>query len=280
MIRIGLNKDPNELKGDLEEFLVRFYRYNSRANTNIVRVLVHDAMALGITHFGKIPMADYIVKYITDHWTDPKFDVEVIPYEDDVLLEGDKPISFLEQLQSSIATEASVKKGKVSAKLNSGERKIYKAYRTYKEAEDKVDSQISKALSGIKGVLTGNVRSQIIEGRKFSAISLLKKLLGTVAIFSYSKIAGVALLVVRYALKKKTTDAERNKILIELETEMDMLKEKINDAKGDDNREAKYAMMRTLKELETAYKRISLGLDSTVKAKRSAMNAVSTARKL
>lgn len=281
LIRIGLEKDQNELKEDLEGFVVRFYRYNSRANTDVIHALVRDSLALGITHFGAIPLADYIVHYIEKHWTDPKFDVELISYEDDVLLEGDKPISYLENLQTSIiATEATVKKGKVSAKINSGERKVYNAYRTYKEAEDKVDSQITKALSGIKGVLTGDVRSQIIEGRKFSAISLLKKLLGTVAIFSYSKIAGVILLVVRYALKKKTTDAERNKILLELETEIDMLKEKIDDAKSDDAREAKYAMMRTLKELETAYKRISLGLDSTVKAKRSAMNAVSNARKL
>ena len=281
LIRIGLEKDQNELKDDLEEFVVRFYRYNSRANVNIIRALVRDSISLGISHFGAIPLADFIVHYIEEHWTDPKFDVELISYDDDILLEEDKPISYLENLQSSIiATEATVKKGAVSAKLNSGERKVYNAYRTYKEAEDKVDSQITKALSGIKGVLTGDVRSQIIEGKKFSAISLLKKLLGTVAIFSYSKIAGVILLVVKYALKKKTTDAERNKILIELETEIDMLKEKIDDAKSDDAREAKYAMMRTLKELETAYKRISLGLDSTTKAKRSAMNAVNNARKL
>lgn len=181
----------------------------------------------------------------------------------------DTPISDLEELDQlanmDLASESSRDKH-LSAKMNSGEKKIYKAYKTYKNAEEKVDTQITKAANGIKGVLTGDVREEIIEGKKFSAIELLKKLLAGVAIFSYSKIHFVVLLVIRFALKKKTTDSERKKILMEIDTELEMLDEKIKDARGDNNREAKYAMMRTRKELQNAKTRITYGMTADRKS--------------
>ena len=146
--------------------------------------------------------------------------------------------------------------------MHDASKGVYKAYRTYKSAEEKVDSQITKALKGIKNVLTGDVRSEIIEGKKFSAISLLKKLLGGVALFSYSKIAGIVTIVVSYALKKSTRVSERRRICMELETEIKLIDEKIQDARGDQNREAKYAMMRTKAELENALKKIRYGMEA------------------
>ena len=103
---------------------------------------------------------------------------------------------------------------------------------------------------------------RIFKGKKFSAIGLLKKLLATVALFSYGKIKFAILLVIRFALKKSTTDSERRKILMEIDTEIAMLEEKIGDAKSDHNREAKYAMMRTKKELENAKVRIQYGMSA------------------
>ena len=164
----------------------------------------------------------------------------------------------------TIATEA--KKTNVSVKMNQAERKIYKAYRTYKSAEEKVDSQITKAVSGMKNVLTGDVRSEIIEGKKFSAIGLLKRVLGTVGLFSLGPVKAVITLVVGYALKKSTTISEREKIIMELDTEIEMITEKIQDAKSDNNREAKYAMMRTKRELENARQRIQYGLEADNKS--------------
>ena len=177
----------------------------------------------------------------------------------------------------SSATEATHKD---SIAMNAAGKKIYKAYRTYKESEEKVDSQITKALVGLKNVTTGDVRTEIIEGKKFSAIGLLKKLLGTVALFSFGKIKAVIFLVVRYALKKKTTQSERRKIILELETEIEMITEKIEDARGDGNREAKYSMMRTKKELENAKKRIEYGLEASQRDVTGAKAVLNEARSL
>ena len=181
--------------------------------------------------------------------------------------------NFVEK--SSPAIEAV---GKDSIAMNEAQKKIYKAYKTYKNAEEKVDSQITKGVMGLKNVLTGDVRTEIIEGKKFSAISLLKKLLGTVALFSWGPIKAAITLVVRYALKKKTTESEKRKIIMELETEIEMLEEKINDARGDQNREAKYSMMRTKKELENAKKRIEFGMEASQKDLDNAHKALDEAR--
>lgn len=214
----------------------------------------------------------YIMNELLTKWNMKEFSYAIEGmYIDETFELGfdDCPISTLEELDTlasmDLATESSKDK-EVSAKMSSAEKKIYKAYKTYKNAEDKVDAQITKGVNGIKGVLTGNVREEIIEGKKFSAIGLLKKLLAGVALFSYGKVKFVILLVVRFALKKKTTDSERKKILMEIDTELEMLDEKIKDARGDQNREAKYAMMRTRKELENAKTRIEYGMTADRKS--------------
>lgn len=169
------------------------------------------------------------------------------------------------------------KKDSVSMKKSTD--KIYRAYKSYKNAEEKVDSQITKAVKGLGKVATGDIRTEIIEGKKFSAISLLKKLLGTVAIFSVAPIKGAIALVVGYALKKNVSISERKKIIMELETEIELIEEKINDAQGDNNRQAKYAMMRTRSELKHALERIEYGLEADSKslAKASSVLAKSKA---
>ena len=167
---------------------------------------------------------------------------------------------------------------KNSSRYHNVQNKVYNAYKNYKSAEGKVDSQITKAVQGMKNILIGDVKTEIIEGKKFSAISLLKKLLGTAAIFSFGPIKGVITLVVRYALKKSTTITERKKIILELEAELEMIEEKINDARGDNNRQAKYAMMRTKTELTNALKRLKYGLEADERSVNKAKSTISNIR--
>jgi hypothetical protein len=196
--------------------------------------------------------------------------------EEEPLSPEDTPITTLESY-TAIALEA-VHKDSVA--MNDAEKKIYKAYRTYKDAEEKVDSQITKAVSGMKNAVLGttDARTEIIEGKKVSAIGLLKQVLNTVGLFSMGPVKGCIGLVVQYALKKKTTDAERKKILMELDTEIDMLTEKIEDARGDGNREAKYSMMRTKKELENARERIKYGMEADEKTISKAKSFITTGK--
>lgn len=252
----------------IDEFLLSWSKeYSQVANKAVIKCLINDVCIL-VNFFPSYSQTSIwnLSKFndtIQRLWGLEKYNVEGYKYENVVLTEDDKPISSIEALTAEIATEATHKD---SVKMNNAGRKIYKAYKVYKDAEDKVDSQISKAVSGMKKILIGDVRTEIIEGKSFSAIGLLKKYLGTVAIFSIGPMKAVIALVVKYALKKKTTTSEKRKIIMELQTEIELITEKIEDARGDGNREAKYAMMRTKKELEHALTRIKYGLEADQKS--------------
>ena len=256
-----------DLYDNVKSFLYEFsYNYSKTFTLPVMKVVLNE-VADEIQRHDKYHITEdrirYIKNVISEEWGGKKYCVPLDLSNECVLLPSDKPITTLEKIsqldEMEIVTEA---KKEVSAKMNGAEKKIYKAYRTYKENEEKVDSQITKGVTGLKNVITGDVREEIIEGKKFSAIGLLKKLLATVALFSYGKIKFAILLVIRFALKKSTTDSERRKILMEIDTEIAMLEEKIGDAKSDNNREAKYAMMRTKKELENAKVRIQYGMSA------------------
>jgi hypothetical protein len=68
---------------------------------------------------------------------------------------------------------------------------------------------------------------------------------------------------VSHTLNKKRTKKQKTEILLEIETEIKMLDEKIEDARGDGNRKAKYALMRTKAELIRARDKIRYNLTAT-----------------
>nr|DAQ91428.1 MAG TPA: hypothetical protein [Caudoviricetes sp.] len=189
----------------------------------------------------------------------------------------DSPLVFLDKDPSPVATEAYDKN---SSKMDQASRKIYSGYKAYKDAENKVDSQITKLITRIKGVFTGEktARDRIIEGEQFSAIKILKKIFTTAAIFSYSKIAGVLFVITRHYCSKAVDNKERKRLISELELEIKMLDEKIDDARGDGNRQAKYSMMRTRAELQKALEQIKYGLTADKKALNTA-RAVASGKK-
>jgi len=80
------------------------------------------------------------------------------------------------------------------------------------------------------------------------------------AIFNYNKIAAILLIVVTSTMRKKANRAEKKKILLELEAELEMIEEKIQDASGDGNRQAKYDLMRTRNAYQNAIRRIKYGM--------------------
>ena len=107
--------------------------------------------------------------------------------------------------------------------------------------------------------------------------------MATYAIFSYNKIAALLLVITRFALRNKATDIERSKILDELKNEIDMVEEKIQDARASDkpeDRQAKYRLMRTKQNLENAYNRIlySKKHRMTIGAVKDASNAIKSSR--
>jgi hypothetical protein len=168
---------------------------------------------------------------------------------------------------------------KASTGVSKATRAIYRGYKTYKNEEEKIDSQLTKFVSSAKKVfMGGDVRDEIIEGKKYTVIGVLKKVLGTVGIFSIAPVKAAIFLVISRAMRKNTMVSERRKIIAELEAELEIVEEKINDARGDDNRDAKYRLMRIKTELETAIKKIRLGLGATDKAIATAKELIKTGR--
>jgi hypothetical protein len=117
-------------------------------------------------------------------------------------------------------------------------------------------------VKSLGSLFVGDVRTEIIEGKKYTVIGLVKKVLRTAAIFSIGPIKGLFAFVARYALRKNITISERRKLIIELERELEIIEEKLEDAKSDGNRKAKYALMRTTAEIKEAIRKIRLGLDA------------------
>ena len=177
------------------------------------------------------------------------------------------------------AKQSSKSYNKGSKMQADAERKIYKGYKNYKNNEAKVDSQLSKMLTSAKKAFAQDKTEEIIEGKRFTPIGLLKKVLITAAIFNYSKVAGFVYLVVSHTLSKKRTEKQKNEILIEIDTEIKMLDEKIEDARGDGNRQAKYALMRTRSELIRARDKIKYNLTATKQDMKTAKSYVRSKHK-
>lgn len=179
----------------------------------------------------------------------------------------------------TIANESEDGRDSLSMKAHKAKKKIYAAYKKYKDAEEMVDNQLDKMSTDLKNKFIGDTRTEIIEGKKFTIIGIMKKLFTTSAIFSYSKIGGILYVVVRFALRRDATETERQKILSELDMEIKILEEKIQDASGDGDRKAKYALMRTKGELEKAKNKIEYGTSIDDRAAKAAAKFLKGVRK-
>ncbi|MCM1214004.1 MAG: hypothetical protein NC548_05740 [Lachnospiraceae bacterium] len=165
-----------------------------------------------------------------------------------------------------------------STLVDKASRKIYRGYKSYKSAEKKVDSQLTKMALALKQQFSGNPRDRIIEGEKFSVVRVIKKLVTTAAIFSYSKVAGVLYVIIKHCTGKNADNKERRAVISELKLEIKLLDEKIEDARGDGNRQAKYSMIRTRAELQKAVDQIQYGLKADQRALQTAKDVISGKR--
>lgn len=155
---------------------------------------------------------------------------------------------------------------KMAHTYHKAESTITKGYNAYKRNEMQVDNQLSKILGIVKKGFTGDARTEIIEGKEFSPITLLKRILKTAAIFHFNKIGAILYVLIGKIMRGKAYASERKKMLMELEEEIEIINEKIEDAKADNNRKAKYNLMRTKKELENARDRIKYGITADKKS--------------
>ena len=186
---------------------------------------------------------------------------DILSKENELGIEDDIDDTLDIILESSFSTRT-----KLAHNYHKAESAITKGYNTYKRNEMQVDNQLGKIISAAKKGFIGDTRTEIIEGKEFSPITLLKRVLRTAAVFHFSKIGGLLYILVGKVMKGKAYVTERKKMLLELEEEIEIIAEKIEDAKSDNNRKAKYNLMRTKKELENARDRIKFGITADKKS--------------
>ena len=73
-------------------------------------------------------------------------------------------------------------------------------------------------------------------------------------------VATAITLIASIAHDKYADAKEKNRIINELEDELEMVEEKIEDSKGDDNKSKKYELMRIRAKLKKEIDRIQMGL--------------------
>lgn len=144
--------------------------------------------------------------------------------------------------------------------MKAAERKIFNAYHKYKSNEEKVDQTLAKGINALKKAVVGDQQKILIEGKPFSPIGFLKKVILTVGLFNYNKIAAILAIIVGKTMKSKARKSEKRQLIMELEEELMMVNEKIEDARGDGNRQAKYDLMRTRNAIQNAIKRLKYGI--------------------
>lgn len=178
-------------------------------------------------------------------------------------LDPDKDLG--DDIEELPATEVSYQKsGSSIQKID-----VQAGYKLVQDNVVKFNEQAGKMLKALKEFVLGtaNMDYVVIEGKKFTFFGLVKKLIGGVALFSWSKIGAVCVLIVRWVSKSKASKQSKRKMLFLLDEEIEIVTEKIDDARSAGDNKAKYALMRSKKELENARDRIKYNLGAEVKSK-------------
>ena len=134
---------------------------------------------------------------------------------------------------------------------------VRSAFKLAKDNVNKLGQQLDNVIGAIKNYITSadDMDYIVVEGKKFTFIGLVRKVLGTVAIFSFSKIFAICYLIIKWAGTAKAKKESKRKMTM------------FEDARAAGDNKAKYALMRSKKELENARDRVKYGIGAEVKSK-------------
>ena len=146
---------------------------------------------------------------------------------------------------------------------------VRSAYKLAKDNVNKLSQQLDGVIKAIKNFVFSDQDMDyiVVEGKKFTFFGLVRKVLGGVALFSVSKVFAICYLIVKWAGTSKAKKSSKRKMLMLLAEEIEITNEKIEDAKAAGDNKAKYALMRSKKELENARDRIKYNMGAEVKSK-------------
>lgn len=166
-----------------------------------------------------------------------------------------------------ITKKAEKKLRKVNNKVNGHRDSIAK---NMKRIDDKVSDIANRKLDNIINTGKDMKRDKLLQGRpqfklsKFikSSITSLGAATGAAALFGPAAAAVIVAigLLCRKELLDRTEKREKKRILLELETDLKLCKEKIEDAKSENDKKKKYQLMRIESTLQKEITRIKYGL--------------------
>lgn len=154
-----------------------------------------------------------------------------------------------------------------------GGSKLKRGAVAIKKTTDPFFNMLTKTINDIKKMDKAQRRERIVTGGFANKLkNLLRNAIKAIIAGGIAKAAVPALgyigpvltvitLLGTIALDKNYDKKERRKILNELETELTIVTEKIEDARGADDKEKKYQLMRIKQKLEREIERIKRGLD-------------------
>jgi len=165
-----------------------------------------------------------------------------------------------------VMRKAALKAEDASRKFAHGLRKMGAESRRVKAVAKRIprhiDNLINNTLGKIRDMDHEERRKRIIEGGyKVKLLKIIRNaiLIGGTALI-HPALAAIGLLTA-IAVDKRQDKRVRNQILNELENELKIVNEKIEDAKGDTDKQKKYQLMRIKHKLENDIKRIQFRLD-------------------
>ena len=154
--------------------------------------------------------------------------------------------------------------------MSKSDSKIGQLKRGAKIVDDRASDAINRKIDEIINITKDSKREKLITGK--NTVKLGKALKTIIMLFGSKHVAfkllgpikGTGVMIITmlagYALSKRTEEREKKRILLDLETELKITREKIEDAKGDNAKQQKYELMRIEATLEKEITRIKHGL--------------------
>ena len=226
------------------------------------------------------PYDEYIIteSLLNDYYDFQKRTYEMFYDDNDITME--QFISFiqdcikfepldmtLEAAGRNMTRNAQKKLRKINNKVNGKRNTVTKNLR---RLDDKASDVVNRKLDSIINTGRDLAREKIVEGRPAVKISrfirngIMALAAGTGAVSLLGPAAAAVIVAIglycKRNLTKKTEEREKKRILLDLETNLKITREKIEDAKAENDRKKKYQLMRIEATLDKEITRIKYGL--------------------
>ena len=221
---------------------------------------------------------DSIIKFENMDITDEDGKLDIIKLAEAYQLAHDIcKYQYMQEADTKIITKGTNKItkaiGNASAKsrgMADAKSKIGAIKRGARIVDDRASDAINKKVDDIMNFSRDAKREKILTGKNTVRVSgvlrnAIKILVaGTAGVGLFGPIAGAVIGLIGVlgarGISKNVEDREKKRILLELETELKIVKEKVEDAKGENNKKQKYQLMRIQANLEKEITRIKHGL--------------------